>query len=154
MLLLSTWRSEVFIIINWLLVINPQFRGVDAKNTCWEKEFQVFQLTINYQYNSNSIQKIICRQDNKWSWAILASLPIKKTTFKDQSFKNPNMHLPGLKYMTSSMVDSPPWNFFVPPFRHVPTTSFSENAPNPMLTSYKLWKSICLRNDLLLGKLK
>ena len=59
MLLLSTWRGEVFIIINWLLVITPPFQGVDTKNTCWKKEFQVFQLTINYQYNSNTMQKTI-----------------------------------------------------------------------------------------------
>ena len=64
------------------------------------------------------------------------------------------MHLSGLKYMASSMVDPllkflcPPWNFFVPPFRHVPPTSFSEKTvpPNPILTSYKLWKSILLNN--------
>ena len=49
-----------------------------------------------------------------------------------------------------------PWIFFVPPFKHVPPTSFEEEtvSPNPILTSYKLWKSICLRIDLLLAKLK
>ena len=58
--------------------------------------------------------------------------------------------------MTSSMVDSPLKYFFVAPFIHVPSISFQEKTvpPNPMLTSYKLWKSIRLTNDLPLAKLK
>ena len=34
--------------------------------------------------------------------------------------------------------------------------NFSEKTvtPNPVLTSNKMWMSICLRNDLTLGKLK
>ena len=59
--------------------------------------------------------------------------------------------------MASSMVDSSSLYFFCPPFRHVPPTSFKKKQtvpPNPMLNLYKLLKSICLRNDLPLGKLK
>ena len=57
--------------------------------------------------------------------------------------------------MASSMVD-PPLNFFVPHSGMSLQHHFKKKTvpPNPMLTLYKLLKSICLRNDLPLGKLK
>ena len=60
--------------------------------------------------------------------------------------------------MAPSMVD-PPLDFLCVPFGYVPPPSLNiilrkNIPPNPMLTSCKLWKRICLRNDLPLGKLK
>ena len=59
--------------------------------------------------------------------------------------------------MASSMVD--PALIFLCPIQICPPPPLNiilrKNIPsNPMLTSYKLWKRICLRNDLPLGKLK
>ena len=58
--------------------------------------------------------------------------------------------------MASSMVDPLPLKFFLSPIQTCPSNIILRKKtvpPNPMLTLYKLLKSICLRNDIPLGKL-
>ena len=97
--------------------------------------------------------KIICQTPNK-------NFDCKiQTTFKENSnFLNVfsiNKHC--LQYIFYGIIHGrfPPEIFLSPNSDMTPQHIFFKKLPpKPILTSYKLWKSIYLRNDLPLGKLK